>query len=201
MAACPGSAVTMGGVPNTPAYAFPYLTLSDAPDGAALGLGLATAVETQLIRIDAAAAALSSRTTTLEGGPNTTGFGHFSVGESTSSPAFADLGAGSSVSFTKRYTGTKVLVTMDVDFQTSSTGAGVEFGILLNSVDYLIASLHQTLPVANARLHTSGAAILSPGIAAGTYAVKGRWRRTGGAGTITRYAGDDRISCILQEVG
>jgi hypothetical protein len=43
----------------TPVYDLPYQELGDAPDGPALGEDLALAVETELIRIDAAVAAIN----------------------------------------------------------------------------------------------------------------------------------------------
>lgn len=54
-------------VATTPVYAFPYQGLTDAPNGPTLGANLAAAVETELVRVDAAAAAVTARVTTLEG--------------------------------------------------------------------------------------------------------------------------------------
>lgn len=47
-------------VATTPVYALPYETLTDAPNGPDLGRLLALAVETELARIDAAAAAAAA---------------------------------------------------------------------------------------------------------------------------------------------
>ena len=51
----------------TSTYGLPYQDMSDAPDGAALGQNLAEAVETELVRVDAAAADHETRITALEG--------------------------------------------------------------------------------------------------------------------------------------
>jgi hypothetical protein len=47
-------------VPTTPVYALPYQSLTDPPDGAALGEDLALAVEAELSRIDADIATLET---------------------------------------------------------------------------------------------------------------------------------------------
>lgn len=44
---------------TTPVYGLPYQELGDAPDGPSLGEDLAGAVETELVRIDAAVAAIN----------------------------------------------------------------------------------------------------------------------------------------------
>jgi hypothetical protein len=46
---------------TTPIYGLPYQLVSSSPNGAVLGQGLATAVEAELARIDAAEAALAAR--------------------------------------------------------------------------------------------------------------------------------------------
>lgn len=51
---------------STTTYGLPYQTLSDPPHGPNLGQDLAEAVEDELVRIDAAAAALDTRLDTLE---------------------------------------------------------------------------------------------------------------------------------------
>lgn len=47
---------------TTPTYSFPYQTLDDPPDGAALGEGLAEAVESEITRIDAVIDAFANST-------------------------------------------------------------------------------------------------------------------------------------------
>jgi hypothetical protein len=54
----------MGATSN---YSLPYQGLGDAPDGPDLGENLAVAVDTELLRIDAAALLLAARATVLEG--------------------------------------------------------------------------------------------------------------------------------------
>lgn len=186
-------------MPNTPVYGIPYDVLTDTPDGAALGAGIALGVETELVRIDADVAAVEARATILEAGQNVNGFFLFSPGESTGATTYANLGAGSSCSFTKRYAATRLLVSMTADFVTSATGRGVEFAVQIGATDYLVAPAHQALPASAVRLHTSGQIIIS-GIAASTFTVQGRWKCAGGAGTISRIVNDDYISCIISEI-
>lgn len=186
-------------MPLTPLYEIPYQTLSDPPNGAQLGQDIAEAVERELTSVWGDISTTESRVTTLETGPNVSGWTHFSVGETTSSTAYANLGAGSSVSFVKRKAATRLMVAMVAQFQSASTGRGVEFGVHIGSTDYLVAPYHQVLPAANARLTASGHCFISS-IAAGTFTIQGRWKAVGGSGTVTRFNGDDWISCTITEV-
>jgi hypothetical protein len=53
-------------VPTTPVYGIPYPSLADPPNGPAQLQALATEVETEFVRVDAAATTLGGRVTTLE---------------------------------------------------------------------------------------------------------------------------------------
>lgn len=64
-------------MPVTPTYNFPYPALSDPPNGPSQVQGLATGVETELVRIDNAALSVGNRVTTLE---NSTGDGEWTLG-------------------------------------------------------------------------------------------------------------------------
>lgn len=179
-------------MPTTPFFSIPYQGLTDPPNGAAASEDLANAVERELGYV-------YDVFDPLQTGPNVLGWTHFSVGEGISVTTFTNLGAGSSVSFTKNQTASRLLVEMSAQFQSTSTGRGVEFGVHIGSTDYLVAPYHQSLPAANARLTASGHAFIA-GVAAGTFTVQGRWRAVGGSGTINRFAGDDWISCTITEV-
>jgi len=173
---------------STTTYGLPYQELSDAPDGPDLGQNLAEAVEAELERIDA------------DLFPNSVGFGEFAGStHSTTSGSYADLASPSSATIVKSLASTTLKVSLYVQFASSATDTGVEFAVRISGTDYLVAPYHQALPNDTARLTAAGT-IFVTGISAGSHTVQVRWRRSSGAGTISRIINDDWISLVVEEV-
>lgn len=72
---------------TTPVYALPFQGLTDPPDGPSLGEDLALGVETELVRIDGAASALTTRVTALEAVAQLLASDYKSSGNTTTAPA------------------------------------------------------------------------------------------------------------------
>lgn len=116
----------------------------------------------------------------------------------TTSSSYANFPATSSFSFTKQYSSsdTSLKVDLHVTSYATSVTSSVSFGVNINSTDTDVAQL--TYNTANNHTQTSGTKVIT-GLAAGTYTVQIRWKRTGGAGTVT-VDGADWVSMTVQEV-
>lgn len=140
--------------------------------------------------------AVTNAVNLLEGGTTAAGdlVTYSSTGTTTSS-SFANMGAPSSVSITKVLAATR----LRVDFYTSAwpnaIDTSVEYAILLNGVDHPIA--HMMMNANGPHVHASGVRFLP--VPAGTYTAQARWRRSGGAGTVTRDV-NDLLTMSVQEV-
>lgn len=89
-----------------------------------------------------------------------------------------------------------VIVTATLSGQSSATNTGVKIGVNINGTDtdvilfaFSSANVHHTLPTGYARIS---------GLAAGTYTVKLRAKRTSGTGTFTIDA-NDTVSFRVEE--
>jgi hypothetical protein len=116
---------------------------------------------------------------------------------STSYVNMAGTGSVTSFSFTKRYAATRIRVDLQASFQVIGTGnSAARFAVLINGTDYDIVNRHVNPALTHAE--TGGTRYIS-GVAAGTYTVQGRWRRTAGTQTLRR-ASDDWLSISATEV-
>jgi hypothetical protein len=183
----------------TPIYALPYQVLSDPPDGPSLGEDLALAVEAELARIDGDVAAAGANPNGADG----VNAAATTVGTNTTTSAtyvnMAGTGAVTSFSFTKKYSAavTQVKVDFHATFYGTGSGAAVSFAVLIGATDYDVTRF--ALSSIAVRQQSSGVRLIS-GLAAATYTVQCRWRRTAGAGTLTRDV-DDWLSVTATEVG
>lgn len=106
--------------------------------------------------------------------------------DTTVSATYADMagtGAVTSFSFTKQKTVTRVRLSMQGGWSATAT-ALVRFGLRMNSVDYDVT---QAILGASGVGTFAGFQYVGTGVvAAGTYTIQARWKRTGGAGTAQR---------------
>lgn len=122
--------------------------------------------------------------------------------DTTTSDTYANMaGTGSvtSFSFTKLVSTTRIRIGLSATFFSSVTGLGAQFGVSINSVDYDVCKLSHNVAGASVHLVASGFTYIASGVAAGTYTVQGRWRRTAATGTLTR-DGNDWLCIEAQEV-
>lgn len=126
--------------------------------------------------------------------------GTFTSGtDTTVSASYANIagtGMTSSFSFTKLEASTRVMVTMSGSFTAVTANVVATFGVLINGTDTTICQ------------HAPGTAL--PGVAfgvqfisslaAGTYTVQARWKRTAGSGTATRTSVNDWLTVVCEEV-
>lgn len=108
----------------------------------------------------------------------------------------AGTGQVSSFSFTKLEAATRVKVTMSATFVAVTSNVVTTFGVLINGTDTVVC---QFAPGTAASGSANGVAFIS-GLAAGTYTVQARWRRTAGSGTPTRTASNDWLTVVCEEV-
>lgn len=108
------------------------------------------------------------------------------AGDSTVSGTYVNLAGTSTVSFTKVVTSSRLILRLSAAFFiTASAGTTAMFGLLINGVDYDVASFGTGTLSAN--VLAVGYALVAGGVvSAGTYTVQGRWKRSGGAGTLNR---------------
>lgn len=109
--------------------------------------------------------------------------------DTTTSDTYANMagtGAVTSFSFTKLVASTRVRIAMSVTFFTSAITTGGMFGVNINSTDYDVVRHSHNTAGASVHLTANGFAFVAAGLAAGTYTVQGRWKRTVAAGTLTR---------------
>lgn len=119
-----------------------------------------------------------------------------SLTNTTTSASYANLaGTGSQTSFsiTKRFSSsqTRLKVHMSASFWAGGGvfPVGAMFGVLINGVDTDMFLLNLETSTASNNKFGSGTAFIT-GLAAGTYTVQGRWKRTSAGGTPTRDAGN-----------
>lgn len=127
-------------------------------------------------------------------------FAFASGGDTTVSGSMANMaGSPTSVSFVKRFSATALEVFLMPGFYITGAVAGVDFGVLINGVDYLVTSQNQSNVALNNHVQLAGAIKTSNALPAGTYTVQQRWRRLSGAGTITRDL-NDLTTMVVREV-
>lgn len=178
----------------TPIYGIPYQSLTDPPNGATLGSALALEVEAELQRIDAAKAATDA-VLAAAAGIN----GVAIASGTTTSATYVDLPATSSFSFTKTQASSRLSIAFHItSFVAGAVGTVVRFAVQINGVDYDIC--HAAPSTASVREQSSGVTLTPAGIPAGTYTVKGRWRRVSGAGTPTLDGAFEWLSIQVREV-
>lgn len=173
----------------TPIYGFPYQELADAPNGPVLGQLLAQAVETQLARID--------RVYTFSGaraGLNS----NAGSGSLTTTAAYANLPAPSSVSFTKQLNTTRLKVDLHVSCIANAINTIAFFGVQVGGADYDVSSFVARGSAGITQM-VSGVLYVPAGVTAGILTVQIRWKRTFGTGTVS-IDGNDRVSLSIEEV-
>ena len=129
----------------TPVYGFPYATVADAPDGPAQELGLASAVETKFVAVDAAAAALLPATVTST---------QVTSGTTTSASYTATLTGGTAcgVAFVAPASGKVVIVNT---VQSSNSGAGNSFCAIHVRTGAVVGSGTDVLASSDDEAHTN----------------------------------------------
>jgi hypothetical protein len=118
--------------------------------------------------------------------------------ENTVSSSYANLGATSSFSFVKEYTSTKIKIEMSASAQTNGLATGVRYGVLINGTDYDVCQM--VYPSSTVRFLAAGVAVVTSGLAAGTYTIQARWKRVSGSATVQRFITDDWLSVCATEV-
>jgi hypothetical protein len=124
-----------------------------------------------------------------------------SGGSTTTSATFVNLPGSTGKTVSKGYGGTELELEIWAGVRANAIGTQVELAVQLDNgagglTDYTIGRFY--FDVANKHEQVGG--ILSTGvIAAGTYTARARWRRMGGAGTLT-IDDFDRVSVRVREV-
>jgi hypothetical protein len=109
----------------------------------------------------------------------------------------AGTGAVTSFTFVKRYTATRIKVTVHASFYSVTSVSNAKIGVRINGVDYDV--IPSVPGIVNERQCWSATRFIAAGIAAGSYTVQLRWFRASGAGTIRR-DNADLISVVAEEV-
>lgn len=102
--------------------------------------------------------------------------------QNTTSATFVNIPNSTGVTFSKGYGATEVKLTLFGRLRTNSVGTQAALAVQINGVDYEVD--RQYFDVANCHFQLGGFVSVS-GIPAGTYTVRARWRRIGGAGNVT----------------
>lgn len=153
---------------TTTHWAIPYPTGTDSPPNVASDMQSGfVATDTSIYAVGNAA-----------GITNITGTG------TTTSASYASIPAVSSFSFTKASTLTRLRIDASFECFSTATNTNVVLGVLVNGVDHDI--VRHTFSPANQVESFSGVLfIAAAGLAAGAYTIQMRWKRTGGAGTVS----------------
>lgn len=126
------------------------------------------------------------------------------ISDSVASSSYTNMAAPSSFTYVKKHDLTATRIQMTVGFFTNSAASGLDAGVTFDGgattvqvVKYgatISTGVHlQGTGVQNVPIYGASAAPMP----AGTYTVQGRWRRSAGAGTISRDAQDWlSIECI-----
>lgn len=120
--------------------------------------------------------------------------------DTTTSASYVNLagtGAVTSFSFTKRESDTRVKVFVAASATSAGSNSAVMFGVRIDGTDYDV--VEGAFGGAGDAKTFVGVAFVS-GVAAGTYTVQGRWKRTVGSGTPTRTATNDWLTIVCEEV-
>jgi hypothetical protein len=117
---------------------------------------------------------------------------------STNSAVFSAYPGNPSVTITKRYDNTALLVIFNATFFVSVANTGPAFGVDINGTT-TTTSQNPGANTINVRLQSSGVAKIT-GVNAGSVTVNGMWRRYGGTGLVQTVAGDDYFSLYVQEI-
>lgn len=120
--------------------------------------------------------------------------------ESTTSSSYVNMGATSSFSFTKILGSTRLRIEMELTFFVTNADTSTRFGVRINGVDYDVLHVGGNTIVANSNFAAAGSAIVASGLAAGTYTIQGRWKRTGGTGSSSRFT-NGWLSLYCTETG
>jgi hypothetical protein len=113
----------------------------------------------------------------------------------TSSASFVNMGS-VAVSVKKLYAATRIKIDFEASMFLSIAGTALDYGILFNGTDTVIAHSGFTT---TERAMFGGTLLLGAGLAAGTYVIQARWRRTAGTGVLTQNF-DDWATLTASEV-
>ncbi len=119
-----------------------------------------------------------------------------SAGAASSSGTYINLPV-SALTFNKYSSTSNLRIDMHVTSFTSVSSSGMDFGVLINSIDTTVCFLHGTIS-ANVHLQCSGTQLIG-NLDSGTWTVQPRFRRASGAGTINVNF-DDNLSIAVTEV-
>lgn len=131
--------------------------------------------------------------------PNTAGITTVSGGtDSLTSTTYVDMAGGGVVSFdfTKEATSTQIRIDMSATAQAGSSNPFVTFGVRIGSTSY---DVFQNYYAVTTRLPGSGTNVITSGLLPGLYTIHCQWKLRS-AGTVTRFGGDDYLSCYATEV-
>lgn len=121
---------------------------------------------------------------------------NLTAGATSASAVFVNLPV-TALTFQKYSSTSRLRIDMHCSFFTSVTTSGVDFAVLINGVDTTVCFLHPNITAA-AHLQCSGVQLIS-NLDSGAWTVQPRFRRSGGAGTITVNT-DDNLSIAVTEV-
>lgn len=120
--------------------------------------------------------------------------------DSTTSASYVSWAGGAGVAsftFIKRFNATRVRIDLSKTMDSSAAATTLQLGARIDTTDYDVTTPIQES--AAAVRHCWSAHRYVSGIAAGTYTVTGRWKRTAGAGTLRTFAGGDHNSIAVRE--
>jgi hypothetical protein len=148
-----------------------------------MALGITFSAGTRAVASD-----LNAIVSALNGDAQVTN-GALAAGTTTSS-SYANLPSGGSRSVTKANgTNTQLRIQLHASCFVATTGSTtVQFGVLVNGVDYDLTKFF----INNTATHVAclNGVVYVTGLAAGSYTVQGRWKRTAGTGTVSTDSGD-----------
>jgi hypothetical protein len=126
-----------------------------------------------------------------------TSYYSYTGSQTTTSATFVSLPSGAAVSFTKLYTVTQLRIEyFTYPWITGAVSTAIEYAMLINGTDYTIAAILRN--ELGLRDLMSGVLYCAGGLAAGTYTIQPRWRRSAGTGTANMDATTKSILVVME---
>jgi len=121
--------------------------------------------------------------------------------DTTAVGTFGNFGVGTSTTFTKRLSTTKLRIDFSASCFATGASAGARFGMdVFNSANaYQFTMCQMFINNIGEHLMFAGGGLFT-GVAAGTYTLQPLWLRYSGAGTLNSVATDDWLTYIVSEV-
>lgn len=184
---------------NTPIYNLPYQSVSDTPNGPVLGQALATAIEAQLVTLNAAVAAVAAASPAAGRSVRRTIAADNNFGNPvayTVLPQSADRSA-LTIAFVKTKAATRLtLGVAGTLVLASGVPQRLFIGLRIGGVDYDVGEFASPVAAVN-RVMAAGFAEIS-GLAAGTYTIE-PVIRSATAAAVNLYTTDDFVSYTVRE--